>query len=265
MKVILKVSSVFLFLVVLCLNSYAITWFPKDFICPVDNQKNTFLVVGSYGSYIYSYPSKYQWLFFPYTDSPTFYICKKCHLTTYMWDFDEIPKDKIPALKKMLAGITVSKNYKKEYTEIPVVERLEIMHKVYTILERDDDWWERFYRVKGYHYGAIGKTKEAAENREKSLEYIGRFISEDEYRDNKKLLLYVSGAMKHFLGDDKGALADLNTALNTKFGNSNGEMTAQELKDSEDGLNERLNDYIERIKGDDKPRLKETSGGDDDH
>ena len=60
----------------LSISAHAITWFPKEFTCPIDGQKNTFMVVGSYGSYIYSYPSKYQWLFFPRTDSPTFYLCK---------------------------------------------------------------------------------------------------------------------------------------------------------------------------------------------
>jgi hypothetical protein len=258
MKSIRRAACVFLFLGVFTVSSYAITWFPKEFTCPVDNEKNTFLVVGSYGSYIYSYPSKYQWLFFPMTDSPTYYVCKKCHLTTYMWDFDEIPKEKIPELKKILAGVKLSKSIEKEYTEIPVVERLEIMQKVYTVLDKDEDWWETFYRVKGYHYGANGKTKEAAEARKKSLEYITGFLKNDEYKDNKKLLLYMSGAMKHFLGEDKGALEDLGQALNTKVQDSTGKTSAEELKEYEDGLNERLKDYIERINGDEKPRLSET-------
>src|SRR4051812_24857599 len=106
-----------LFVVFFVSQLFAITWFPQEFTCPIDNEKNTFMVVGSYGSYIYSYPSKYQWLFFPQTDSPTYYICKKCHLTTYMWDFDKLPKEKLAAIRKVLTDVKVSKAFK-DYQEI---------------------------------------------------------------------------------------------------------------------------------------------------
>lgn len=255
MKKTLKFIGLLIIIGGLCGNALAITWFPKDFTCPIDNEKNTFLVVGSYGSYIYSYPSKYQWLFFPYTDSPTYYICKKCHLTTYMWDFDKLPKDKIPELRKLLADVEVSKNYKKQYTEIPVTERLEIMEKVYGVLDKDKDWWEQFYRVKGYHYGKENKTEKAAQAREKSLEMVKEFLNDESHKDEKKILFYISVAMKHFLNDDKGALEDLKTALATKAVDSSGKASAEEIKSYEDGLNERINDYIEKINSTEKPRM----------
>jgi hypothetical protein len=267
MKKMLRLFLTITFVGIFAISSYAITWFPEEFTCPIDNEKNTFMVIGSYGSYIYWYPSKYQWVFFPNTSGNNFYMCKKCHLTTYMWDFDKIPKEKIPALKKLLADVKVSKDFKK-YTEIPATERLEVMQKVYTVLETDDDWWEQFYRVKGYHYGAKGKEAKATEARKKSLEYLGKFLANEEYKDNKKLLLYISGAMKHFLGDDKGALEDLNKALQTKAQDSTGKATAEELKNYEEGMNERLKDYIEKINSKEKPRLPEhdkEADGHDDH
>ena len=98
-------------------GSVPITWAEKEFTCPIDNQKNTFMVIASYGSYIYNYPSKYQWLFFPYTSGNNFYMCKKCHLTTYMWDFDKLPVNKIPALRKAL-------------------EELKFFEKVYEVYRR---------------------------------------------------------------------------------------------------------------------------------
>lgn len=231
----------------------AITWFPQEFTCPVDNEKNTFLVVGSYGSYIYSYPSKYQWLFFPQTDSPTYYTCKKCHLTTYMWDFDKLPKDKLNDIKKALAGVKVSRQFK-EYTELPVTERLEIMEKVYTALGKNESWWENFYRVKGYHYHAEGKPEKAAEARRKSLALVRRELANEKSEAPKKLLLYVSAAMNHFLNDDKAALEDLQKALTTKYQNKSEK--PEEVKNAEEGLNERIRDYIEKINSkDQKPRM----------
>jgi uncharacterized protein (DUF2225 family) len=258
MKKIFQSMAVFTLCAVFSVNSFAITWFPKEFTCPIDNEKNTFLVVGSYGSYIYSYPSKYQWLFFPRTDSPTFYLCKKCHLATFMWDFDKLPKDKLPAIKKVLEGVKVSKAFK-DYQEISVTERIEIMQKVYSVLDKDEEWWETFHRVKGYHYGQAGNAEKASEARRKSLEFIQKELKNEKSESPKKILLYISAAMKHFLNDDKGALEDLQKALETKYAEK--DATAEDLKNAEESLNGRIKDYIEKINSKDKkPRMLETSG-----
>ncbi len=266
MKKLAKLSFALILTSIFCINSYAITWVPQEFTCPVDNEKNTFLVVGSYGSYIYSYPSKYQWLFFPQTASPTYYMCKKCHLTMYMWDFDKLQKDRIPQVRKILADVKVSKKFEK-YTEIPVSERLEVMEKVYSVLEKDNDWWEAFQRVKGYHYGKEGKPEKANQARQKSLDLIGAELKSKDSKTPKKILLYMSASMKHFLADDKGALADLETAFKTKYVEE--DVDAEKAKNAEDGLNGRITDYIERIKGENKPRMADKIDGDadshDDH
>jgi hypothetical protein len=253
MKKAFRLALVLPLIAVLFTNSFAITWVPQEFTCPIDNTKNTFLVVASYGSYIYSYPSKYQWLFFPQTDSPTYYTCKKCHLTTYMWDFDKLPKEKLLELKKVLTGVKVSKNFK-EYTELPVSERLEIMEKVYSVLGKEEEWWESFYRVKGYHYGEEAMPEKAVEARKKSLELIQKELKKEKSESPKKLLLYTSAAMKHFLSDDKGALEDLQKAAATKYQDQKAK--PEDVKNAEDGLNERIKDYIEKIKSEkEKPRL----------
>ncbi len=245
MKVLSKIVLVAALFVTSASTANAITWFPEEFTCPIDNQKNTFLVVGSYGSYIYAYPSKYQWLFFPVTDSPTYYLCKKCHLSTYMWDYDKLPKEKLAAIKGVLKDIKGPAAFK-EYTDVPVIDRLAIMEKVYSVLDKDEEWWENFYRIKGYHLAKSGKMTEAAEARRKSLELIKKFIKDEKSEAPKKLLFYISGAMNHFIGDDKAALADLETALRTAYANK--DESAEDIKSAEEGLNERIKDYIALIK-----------------
>jgi len=253
MKQAFRILPALIVIGILFSNTFAITWFDKEFTCPIDNEKNTFKVIGSYGSYIYSYPSKYQWLFFPSTDSPTFYICKKCHLATYMWDFDKLPKEKIPELKKLLAGIQFSRSFDK-YTDVPVHERLEIMEKVYAVLDKDDDWWGTFYRVEGYHYGKAGEAARAAEARKKSLEIVQKQLKSDKNDIAKKLLYYISASLKHFLSDDKGALEDLQKGLETKYEEKDGK--PEEMKNAEEGINSRIKEYIERIKSEaNKPRM----------
>ncbi|MCU1290609.1 MAG: hypothetical protein JWN60_2838 [Acidobacteria bacterium] len=261
MKHSLRFASIAALIGVFITSSYAITWFPQEFTCPIDNTKNTFMVVGSYGSYIYSYPSKYQYLFFPRTDSPTFYLCRKCHLATFMWDFDNLPKDKLPAIRKVLSEIKFSRQFK-EYTEIPVTERLEIMERIYSVLDKNDSWWEDFYRIKGYHYGKEGKAEKAAEARRKSLELVQKEFKDSKSETPKKLLLYISAAMKHFTNDDKGALEDFQKALDTKYVEKDAK--PEDLKNAEEGLNERIKEYVSLIKSaDKKPRLFDKAGADE--
>lgn len=261
MKKIAQLMSSLLLIFVLLNNVWAITWFPQEFECPIDKEKNTFMMWGSYGSYIYADPSKYQWLFFPWTSGNSYYICKKCHLATFLGEFDNLPKDKLPAIKKILEGVKVSKDFK-EYRELPVSERMEVMEKVYSVLDRDEDWWENFYRLKGFHYGKEESVAKAAEARKKSLELIKKELANEKSESPKKLLLYISGAMKHFLNDDPGAIADLQKALNTKYQAKDAE--PEDIKNAEEGLNERIKEYIEKIKSaKNKPRLFDNKDGDE--
>jgi hypothetical protein len=170
-----------------------------------------------------------------------------------MWYFEKLPKEKLAALQKILAGIKVSKDFK-EYQEIPITERLEIMEKVYAALDKKEEWWETFYRIEGYHYGKEGNAEKAAEARRKSLGLIKKELSNEESETPKKLLLYMSAAMKHFLNEDPEALEDLQKALKTPYREKNA--GPEKIKDAENGLNERIKDYTDKINSkDQKPRL----------
>jgi len=259
MKRIFRAAGVLALIAGLFGSALAITWFDKEFVCPIDNEKNTFQVWGSYGSYVYSYPSKYQWLFFPWTESEAYYTCKKCHFSTFLGEFDQVPKEKIPEIKKVLAGVKVSKPFK-DYMELPVSERMNIMEKVYIVWGKNESWWENFNRLKGYHNGKENNPAKALEARKKSLEMIQQELKNPNSKAPKKLLYYISAAMKHFTNDDKGALEDLQRALETKYEEKG--LSAEETKNAEEGLNERIKDYIEKIKSDkEKPRLTETKDG----
>ena len=59
--------------------------------------------------------------------------------------------------------------------------------------------------------------------------------------------------MKHFLGDDKGALDDLNTALKTKYENK--KLDSEKNENGERNLSALLTEYIEKIQSPQKPRL----------
>jgi len=231
------------------------TWFPKEFDCPICNTKNTFQVWGSYGSYVYGYPSKYQWVFWPWTESQSVYLCKTCHLATFLGDFDKLPKEKLPLIKKEIEKISFERKFK-DYMEVPMSERLNIAEKVYLLLpDQTDGFWNFFNRVKGYHYGQESQTSKASEARTKALDLTKKMISDPQTKTPLKELLYISGAMKHFLNDDNGAIEDFKKGLMTKFVDPTSK--ADEVKDAEAGMNERFNDYIKLINSHKPPRTTE--------
>ena len=226
------------------------TWAPQEFTCPLSKTKNTFQAIMSFGTYFYQWPSKYQLIFWPFTDSNVLYSCKKCHLTTFMGDFADIPKDKLEGLRQLLKAVTLPAA--KEYTEIPMSDRLIVAEKVYRAMgQTDDDFWSHFYRVAGYHYHGENKAAEADGARRKALEIVTRQLAVPT-ADGRKSLIYISAAMHHFLREDAAALKDFELAKNTKYAvkdldeqrNANGELYLNKLTD----------EYLELIKQKKYPR-----------
>jgi hypothetical protein len=250
-KVKAKLAVMVLFMALGAMTVLGTTWADEEFVCPVCKTKNTFGVIMSYGTYIYGWPSKYQLIFWPLTDEHVLYSCKKCYLSVLMWDFDELPQEKLQEIQSALKGVEIKGNYKR-YTEIPMSKRLEVAEKVYTVLQKDDNFWLQFHRVKGYHYTAEKNQTKADESRKKALDLATRMLNEKDQATPKKELWLISGSMKHFLGDDKGALDDLNIALKTKYENK--QLDKEKNENGEANLSALLKEYIEKIQSPQPPR-----------
>jgi uncharacterized protein (DUF2225 family) len=195
----------------LTLPAIAITTTEVEVICPVCHTKNKFLAYMSWGSYVYQYPSKFQLVFWPHTSSATIYSCSHCHLSLFMWDFNDFPKDRIEETTKLLDGVKLSGSFAK-YTDIPASEKLLIAEKIYKQLGREDEFWLLFYRVLGYHFTQEKKTSEAAEARIHVLEIAKRMLDDTANSGRKKELLVITAAMQHFTGNDAAALDSLKAA-----------------------------------------------------
>jgi hypothetical protein len=249
-------------------TSSLITWFPEEITCPVCQTKNIFMVVGSYGSYIYQYPSKYQLIFWPYTDNPSWYSCKKCRYTAFMGGFDKVPKEKLAELRKMLEGVQLpaqKERSQKEsmekppYLEIPTADRLIVAEKVYRLLrDNDDDFWNHFYRVQAYHFDGHKRAAEADEARKKSLALSAKALADTALEGRRKEYLYLSGAMKHFLHDDTGATKDFETAKPLKY--SDKDLTAEQSENYNGFIATLIDDYLKMLKNGEGPRLKAAKG-----
>lgn len=233
----------------------AITWFPQEVECPVCRTKNTFLVPGSWGSYIYGDESRFQLVFWPYTAPPAVHSCKKCRLTAFMGDFEKTPKEKHAEILKRLEGVKLepargkeseTKYYKDAvYLDIPVVERLLAAQKVYEVLGRDDDFWCHFHRVLGYHFESEKRQAEADEARTRALRLAEKMLADASRAGERKELLYITGAMRHFLRDDPGALRDFREAQALKYRSK--ELKPEQQENYDAFLADLLRQYVEKL------------------
>jgi hypothetical protein len=239
-----------------------ITWFPKEFECPICKTKNIFMVWGSYGSYIYQDPSKYQLIFWPYTEGAAWYSCKKCRLSIFMGDFESIPAEKIPELRHVLEATTLPKQPERSakesmvnppYLEIPTPAKLAVAEKVYRSLGKtDDEFWNHFYRVVGYH---SSKPAEADQARQESIAITEKLLADQANDGRRKELLYVLGAMRHFVGNDPGALKAFAEAGKLDYASK--DLKPEQNKGYDEYLSKLINEYVEMIRKGEGPRQED--------
>ena len=197
-------------------SSFATTWAPAEIVCPICKHKNTFMQIMSFGGYIYHWPEKFQYIYWPLTASQVLYSCQNCHYTAFMFDFASTKPEKLALIKEMLAKESFTGKYEK-YTDIPMSQRVAIAEKVYQIIGEDDDWWCRFERTKGFHFAAEKKETEATEARKKALALAEKMLQSKSKDPSEKELYLIMGGMKYFLKDREGAIKDLEHGLTLKY------------------------------------------------
>ncbi|MBI3221180.1 MAG: hypothetical protein HYZ44_16850 [Bacteroidetes bacterium] len=156
-----------------------------------------------------------------------------------MWDFDSLDVSKIPLVKEYLKDKTTSVKTT-DYLKIPITERLEIAEGVYKVLERDDEFWSKFYRVKGYHYDAVKDENKARENRTKALEIAEKMKLNVDNEGRLKEILLITGGMKYFLNKKDSAKNDFRTALTLTY----------KSKDSKPDKDANINKYLDKVLSD---------------
>ncbi len=222
----------------------ATTWAPEDVECPLCGTTNEFQAVMSFGTYIYNWPSKFELIFWPSTESEFVYSCPECHYTCFMYDFADPPDDKLDALREAAAGVDFGGSYE-TYTDIPVMERLSAAEKSYRVLGRGDEFWCRFYRIAGYHAAAQGLTEEAAVARGEALALAEAMLQDEARAGERKEFLLIAGAMRYFRGDEAGAQADFEAALPLTYDNP--AIEADRNEGYNGYLNHLLEEYIAKI------------------
>jgi len=228
---------------VFAMNANATTWGPAKHKCPICDKTSTYQEIMSYGGYIYQWPSKFQYIFWPLTDNPSVYCCPNCFFSTYMWDFDSIPDIKLDTIKAFLQ--TVEHQTFKDYRDIPMTTRLGIAEKIYQILGRDTEFWCKFYRVKGYHYSLSKMENQALESRTKALVLARNMLSDSTYVGREKEQFFIIAAMFNFTNHQDSALVYLNKASSCKYQNKN--IPEENSTNLDEYLGDIINQYKEII------------------
>lgn len=222
-KEVITMKRTILYLVlilVLSSSAKATTWAPDEHTCQICGHTNVYYAAASWGSYIYQWPSKFQYIFWPLIDDESVYCCPKCHFSSYFWDFDSIPENKIDALTKHLATVKLQQEYN-TYQDIPITTRLEIAKDVYQILERNLEFWGQFHRVIAYHYDAENNDAMAKEARLTSLNLTRQMLADTTYKGQEKYIFILIAAMHNFTGQKDSALYYLDKASLLTYQNSN--------------------------------------------
>jgi len=219
--------------------TFSTTWHKVEVKCLICGNMNQFQQVGSYGSYIYSWPEKFEYIFWPNTDSNCLYSCSKCKYSAFMWDFRKIGGDTLDLVKKNLKQLKLKvSGYGDKMTT-----KLESAEKIYNLYMKDADFWCKFYRVKGYHYSKASMPIKAQEDRLKALRIAEDMLKLDEYSYKQKELLLITSSMKYFTFQDSSAIQDINLGLTKKYNDPK----AKE-KDNK-GLDDYLTTVLTQLKG----------------
>lgn len=227
-------ALIFIIIVFFTINStFATHLYYSEHVCPICKTKATFSKIETQN------PNEcHQYTFWVFTETYSINCCMNCHFSTFNFDFDSVPKNKIDKINSFLKIVHFNVKYK-NYLEIPVTKKLEIAEKIYRILGRNGEFWCHFYRNIGYCYSMENKQRLAMEARFKSLLYAHMALKERLNKGKEKEILYIIAAMNYFTGQEKQALSYLERAKRYKYINT------AISKDNSDAIDKYLSGLID--------------------
>ncbi len=238
------IRNLLFIIIISAVLSYSAEMVPVKVKCPYCGTKGIYYQPDAYEPYIYEYPSKFEYIFWPYIDGRILYCCRKCWFTSFAWDFFSIPDGKRDGVKKILSKMAVFET-DGDYNVIPMYYRLEIAENIYQLYEKDNDFWSHFYRVKGYHLAIEEKFSEAVRARIKAIQYNAKMITNPSNVGIHKELFYIQGAMQYLLNDYDGALISLKYAGQLTYITMDPDTVW--LKNINKYLNDLIDQYIKKI------------------
>lgn len=227
------------------LPAIATTWGETTVDDPMDGRKCKVLTWGSFGNYIYSWPEKYDQVFWPYTDSSAIWACPS-GFASFIQDtkLTEGEKDKI---KGFLASSPVL-----DPKKATLQDRLMRMESIYALRDLGAEERLRVLRALAYQHEAGGNQGKAAELRATVLGMIESQLA-DATLPRKQRMEYLFVGMNYLRerGDAPAADARLD-ALKALIEEAEADASPEGLK---------LKDYSDYLKTLLEPAQKIAPGG----
>lgn len=238
------------------LPAEATFWYPVESACPVCEATNTFQATDGSGAEVFHWPSKFQFVIWPDTDPRVCYTCLHCRFSCFMDDFaamrETLTDKQRDALAAALAGVEMATDVA-DYTAIPISDRLRAAETVYdTLGDRDDVFWTRFHRIRGFHLEREGRAEEAAAARHEAMRRAAELLTRSRRPNREKELRMVIGAMKYYTLDRAGALDEFRRAVDVRF--SDRDLPVRLQQEMDKYLSGILVEYLEAI----EPGITET-------
>ena len=122
---------------------------------------------GSWGSYIYGWPSKFDQIFWPYTDEESIWFCPASGLTFFVDDFEELAGPELEAVRDFLRM-----EFDPTESEPSLRRKLELLEGVYGYrMEQDPAFGAWMLRLLAVNYEMHLDDREAAQGyRTRALE-----------------------------------------------------------------------------------------------
>ncbi len=132
----------------------ATTWLEERIKDPVSGKDCKVQVPGSFGSYVYQWPEKYDQVFWPLTDPDGVWFCPGSGFATFIGDvaLTDDEKSKVAALLARLTSLT------EKATHGELLERTE---EIYALRRLDVDARARVLRALAYQFQSAGRQSDS--------------------------------------------------------------------------------------------------------
>jgi len=187
-----------LMIALLAVSATATTFLSVKKTDPISGEMVTAHDVTSYGSYIYDEPSKYDLVFWPFTDELWIWFCPGSGYASFGDDFDKLTDE-----EKAHLALWLKENYKPSEKPTTHKEKLAWLERVYGQRQKERDFWCRFHRLMAYIYTDDPQT---------SLVYVGKALPllEEQLQSGPKgvariQVLFLLGEYHRRVGDKQEA------------------------------------------------------------
>lgn len=126
-------------------SSFATTWHETEVFDPISGESTKVQSIGSYGSYIYGWPSKYDAVYWPLTSENYIWFNSTSGYAAFGHDFESITEEEKERVTKFL-----KQNYDSENSPTTHIDKLTWLAKVYEARGADPEFVIRYYCLLSY-------------------------------------------------------------------------------------------------------------------